>query len=99
MARSPDGKVARLLYDSPMLIRNARPDDAPALSALSAELGYPVEADLLADRIRRLNSDHAVFVSTENNNVTGWIDVGLNFHLQSGTKAVIGGLVVASGQR
>src|SRR5437764_481592 len=82
-----------------MLIRHARPDDGAALSALSAELGYPVEAEVMAERVRDMPHDHVVFVTTHDNEVTGWIDVGLSFHLQSGIKAVIGGMVVASGQR
>ena len=78
-----------------MAIRNARAEDALSLSLLSSELGYPVPADILADRVRNLPADHAVFVADVEGLVVGWIDVGLSFHLQSGTKAEIGGLVVA----
>lgn len=81
-------------------IREARPEDSPVLSQLSAELGYPVPADLMADRVRKIKSgEHAVFVAEVENSVVGWIDVGLVFHLQSGTRAEIGGLVVAESQR
>ena len=78
-----------------MLIRNARADDAFTLSLLSSELGYPVPDDILADRLAKLSADHAVLVAEVEGIVVGWIDVGLSFHLQSGTKAEIGGLVVA----
>ena len=82
-----------------MLICEARTDDAPALSLLSAELGYPVADQVLAERIRNLPADHAVLVADNDGLVIGWIDVGLSFHLQSGIKAEIGGLVVAASHR
>src|SRR5512140_623858 len=81
-----------------MLIRNARPEDAEALSILSAELGYPVEPEVMRERIVDLPAGHAVFVA-ESGKVVGWIDVGLVFHLQSGTRAEIGGLVVSADAR
>jgi GNAT superfamily N-acetyltransferase len=34
-----------------MMIRPARPDDAPAIAALLAELGYPSDADLVRERL------------------------------------------------
>src|SRR6266702_4219899 len=81
-----------------MLIRDARPDDAEALSTLSAELGYPVPAAVMRERISQLSAEHAVFVA-DDGNVVGWIDVGVVFHLQSGSRAEIGGLVVSSDSR
>src|SRR6266702_229414 len=47
-----------------MLIRDARPDDAEALSALSAELGYPVPAAVMRERISQLSAEHAVLSPT-----------------------------------
>jgi GNAT superfamily N-acetyltransferase len=52
----------------------------------------------MRERIAHLTLDHAVFVA-EGDKVIGWIDVGLVFHLQSGTRAEIGGLVVSSESR
>jgi GNAT superfamily N-acetyltransferase len=81
-------------------IRTARHDDAPALSELSAELGYPVPVDVLSERVFRLDpSQHAVFVAEVDGRVVGSIDVGLVFHIQSGLRAEIGGLVVAPTER
>ena len=77
------------------LIRKAVVADAEALSGLSAELGYPVPAEVMHDRIAHLSSEHSVLVAESGGKVIGWIDVGLSFHLQSGTRAEIGGLVVA----
>jgi GNAT superfamily N-acetyltransferase len=81
-------------------IREAQPSDSAALSELSAQLGYPVPADVMAERVRQLEpGEHAVFVAESEGHVVGWIDVGLVFHLQSGTRAEIGGLVVAESER
>ncbi len=84
-----------------MTIRLATASDAPALSALSAELGYPVPEDVMADRMRHLEAgnDHAVFVAESDSRVIGWIDIGTVFHLQAGARGEIGGLVVAAGVR
>ena len=81
------------------LIRKALPGDADALSALSAELGYPVPADIMRERVSKFSSEHSVLVAESGGKVIGWIDVGLSFHLQSGTRAEIGGLVVAEASR
>jgi GNAT superfamily N-acetyltransferase len=82
-----------------MIIRHALPDDAEALSALSSELGYPAPTDVLRGRIVDLTLQHAVFVAEVEHRVVGWIDVGLSFHLQSGLRAEIGGLVVSAESR
>jgi GNAT superfamily N-acetyltransferase len=79
-------------------VRDARPQDAGSLSTLSADLGYAVPTEVMRERIAHLTLDHAVFVA-EADKVIGWIDVGLVFHLQSGTRAEIGGLVVSSESR
>ena len=80
-------------------IRTAQSRDAEALSALSAELGYPVPPDLMRERVTQFSTEHAVLVAEFDGRVIGWIDVGLSFHLQSGTRAEIGGLVVAADSR
>ena len=82
-----------------MIIRHALPDDAEALANLSSELGYPTPADVMRGRIVDLTLEHAVFVAEVDRRVVGWIDVGLSFHLQSGLRAEIGGLVVLAESR
>jgi GNAT superfamily N-acetyltransferase len=82
-----------------MIIRHALPDDAEALGALSSELGYPVPADVMRARIVELTLEHAVFVAEVEHRVVGWINVGVSFHLQSGKRAEIGGLVVSAESR
>ena len=79
-------------------IREVGPSDAGVLSTLSTELGYPVPVEVMRERIARRAKDPAVFVA-DAGKVLGWIDVGLVFHLQSGLRAEIGGLVVSSASR
>ena len=53
----------------------------------------------MALRIQALTQTHKVFVACEGDVVVGWIDVGVVTHLQSGSYAEIGGLVVTDGHR
>jgi GNAT superfamily N-acetyltransferase len=82
-----------------MIIRHAQPKDAEALARLSGELGYPVPEDVMRERVIKLTEHQAVFVADTDHLVLGWIDVGLSFHLQSGLRAEIGGLVVSADAR
>ena len=82
-----------------MLLRHAQPDDAEELAKLSGELGYPVASSVMRERVIQLNPQQAVFVAEEGGRVLGWIDVLLSFHLQSGHRAEIGGLVVSAEAR
>lgn len=53
-------------------IRKARPTDAPALTDLVLELGYPVTAPGIADRLETLiSAGEIVLVATENSNTVG----------------------------
>jgi GNAT superfamily N-acetyltransferase len=81
-------------------IRKATAADAPAIAKLSGQLGYPVEAGVLAERLRRIlpRDDHVVFVA-ETAEVVGWIHAGQQEILEVGTLCEIWGLVVADGQR
>jgi GNAT superfamily N-acetyltransferase len=51
----------------PVAIREAAPNDAPALAPLLGELGYPVGAETLAYRLDRLagRPDHVVLVAED----------------------------------
>lgn len=81
-------------------IRKASADDAPAIAQLSGQLGYPVEADVMRERLERLLQleEQAVFVA-ETTEVVGWIHGAENELLEVGRHAEIWGLVVADGQR
>jgi predicted N-acetyltransferase YhbS len=80
-------------------IRRARPEDAAAVTELSAALGYPATVDEVRGRMVALPASQAVFVACADAEVIGWIDVALTHHLQSRPFALIGGLVVKEGLR
>jgi predicted N-acetyltransferase YhbS len=85
-----------------LTIRRATPDDAEAVAELNGQLGYPATAAEIRVRIVALASCEAsqtVFVACLGQEVVGWIDVALTFHLQSQPFALIGGLVVKQGLR
>lgn len=82
-------------------IRPIEPSDAPTVAELSEELGYPAEVTTMEERIRTsiASPDRATFVACSDRTVVGWIDISLTHHLQSGTAAEIGGLVVSGACR
>jgi len=76
--------------------------DAAAAAALCAELGYPVSATALEQRIRTLSTlaSHAVLVACrEDGRLVGWIDLSIAQHLQTEPYGEIGGLVVSEDVR
>lgn len=75
--------------------------DAEAAAQLCGELGYPVEVELMRERIDELNAakDRVVYVACLSNKVVGWIDVSIIHHLSSGAYGEIGGLIVSSSYR
>ena len=77
-------------------VRPAGPDDASALAALAAQLGYPSTADDLVRRLAVIDArpHHAVYVAEFNGVVAGWVHVLMDLHLESGEFAEIAGLVV-----
>jgi GNAT superfamily N-acetyltransferase len=81
-------------------IRKATADDAPAIAQLSGQLGYPVDAHVMADRLARFLQleQHAVFVA-ETTEVVGWIHCAEHELLEVANHCEIWGLVVADGQR
>jgi GNAT superfamily N-acetyltransferase len=72
--------------------------DVPALTALSAQLGYPTPADELAGRLSRflsLPDDHVILVALGDAlQVIGWGHVGRRESLETRPRAEILGLVV-----
>jgi GNAT superfamily N-acetyltransferase len=86
---------------SPPRVRIARAEDAPELTRLCAELGYPNEEPDVARRLGELlaHPDHEVFVAEEGSRVVGWIQISLTRLLESPLSSEVGGLVVASDAR
>jgi GNAT superfamily N-acetyltransferase len=83
-------------------IRECRLEDSGTIAELTSQLGYAVPVEEIKRRVRAIadKKDHAVIVACgPDGTVIGWMDVGLTFHLQSGTYCEIGGLVVAASAR
>jgi len=90
---SNDGQVA---------IRRVMLSDAAAVAELNGQLGYPATVDEIRERIEALQGHDAVrtvLAACLGDEVVGWVDVALSFHLQSPECALIGGLVVKDGMR
>jgi GNAT superfamily N-acetyltransferase len=90
-----------VLTGGSLFVREITGADAVAAAKLSGELGYPVSAEAMMQRIESLGgrADHVVYVACVDGEVVGWIDVGVTNHLQSEPYAEIGGLVVSNEAR
>jgi len=79
-----------------LTIREAEPDDAAALAALSVQLGYPATAGETAARLAALRArpGDAVLVAEDGGAVLGWLHVGGKLMLESAPFAEVLGLVV-----
>ena len=83
-------------------VRSARGEDAQAIAALSAQLGYPVPADLLAVRLARIleRRDELVLVAcTAAGAIIGWVHGAEQRFLEADARCELLGLVVASDHR
>ena len=88
--------------DKPVCVRAARQDDTQALAHLSGELGYPVTAAQVRERLGAIEGkhDHATFVAVApEKEVVGWIQLSEVRALEVEPRAEITGLVVDSGYR
>ncbi|HEX2083533.1 MAG TPA: GNAT family N-acetyltransferase [Xanthomonadaceae bacterium] len=78
-------------------IRDATVDDAPEIARLSAQLGYPAEAAVFAERLRRLLPlpTHAVLVCEhEGGGLDGFVGLEHRLMIEAGERVEIVGLVV-----
>lgn len=78
-------------------VRKAEADDVERIAVLSAQLGYPVTAEQMEDRLRQLEREpgHAIFVAeTPQARVIGWVHVFIRQLLVTGRDAEVGGLIV-----
>ena len=82
-------------------IRPIEDRDAAAATRLCAELGYPAEELAVLARVGQIAGDpnRAVLVACVDDAVVGWIDLSVEYHLQSEPAALIGGLVVSEAAR
>lgn len=85
-----------------LVIRPMTTADAPAAAALSTQLGYPLAAESIAERLASVFQEpaHGCFVAEANGAVAGWVHVFGVFLLASPQFfAEIGGLVVDTAAR
>ncbi len=82
-------------------IRSAEVGDVDAIVRLSAQLGYPVAATDVADRLEAATASegHAVLVAEAAGDVAGWIHVHDSLLIQTPPGAELGGIVVDEGNR
>ncbi len=80
-------------------MRRARPDDAEAIAALMAQLGYDVPAPAVAARLQRLGERRDVFVATDGERVVGWAALSIDEAFVEGFGACLEGLVVDEATR
>ncbi len=83
-------------------IRNAIPDDAPALAALSPTLGYPSSPQDVRERlepITRSHDDSVLVACMPDGSVAAWVHVFLARRIETDMFAELGGLVVAEDRR
>jgi GNAT superfamily N-acetyltransferase len=83
-------------------IRRSKSGDAPRLSELSGQLGYPATPAQMRERLRGIKpaSEHAVLVAeSATDGVIGWLHVSKEPLLEVEIRAEVNGLVVAEGQR
>jgi ribosomal protein S18 acetylase RimI-like enzyme len=83
-------------------VRPATLDDAAAVATLSAQLGYPVSAEVMTDRLSRLlgRDDQAVLVAVDDGGrLAGWIHAADQDLVEAERRCEILGLVVDEGRR
>ena len=84
-----------------LIIRKAKIADATRMAELSGTLGYPVSAQTMEQRLRRILTleTHSVFVAERNGEVVGWTHGAEQEMLELGCRCEIWGLVVAENER
>src|SRR5277367_4855320 len=83
-------------------VRAATEEDAAPIAALSRELGYPEEAKVISERLRRIlgRDDQRVYVAEGGDGaVCGWLQAHSSDVLESGFRVEITGLVVSAAMR
>ncbi|MCJ7724676.1 MAG: GNAT family N-acetyltransferase [Anaerolineales bacterium] len=84
----------------PIIIRQARPEDAERLAELATQLGYPSTTQQVMERFAIISGDegHAVFAAEKAGQVLGWVHVYLHSLLICDREAEITSLVVDESQ-
>jgi GNAT superfamily N-acetyltransferase len=84
-----------------VLVRRAGLTDASRLAILSGELGYPVPAETLGERLVRLGAqpDEVVLVAEREGRVVGWIHGAEQHFLEAAPRCELLGLIVDARER
>jgi GNAT superfamily N-acetyltransferase len=84
-----------------MKIRQAINDDAEEIARLSGQLGYPVDAVVMLERLNKIcgDNDHIAYAMETNSGLLGWIHAQVRHTLESAPFVEIAGLVVDSNNR
>lgn len=79
-----------------LIIRRATIGDAADITRLSGQLGYPVEAGALAERLERVlaRNDQLVLVALAEGKAGGWLQAQAAEIIESGFRVEIVGLIV-----
>ena len=78
-------------------IRVAKAVDAESLAALSGQLGYPVDAAVIAQRLDEIIANHGGVVlvaESDDLGILGWVEVSLQRHLVHDARAELAGLII-----
>jgi N-acetylglutamate synthase-like GNAT family acetyltransferase len=77
-------------------IRQAIKEDAPAITDLTCQLGYPITEAATLNNLSSIlqNRRETVLVAVHENKVIGWTGVSMRVYLVSGSHCEINGLVV-----
>jgi GNAT superfamily N-acetyltransferase len=84
-----------------MTIRTAEAEDAAAIAALTAELGYAADQETIARRLGLLKTEakQLLIVGVVEDKVAGWLQAHASIALESGFRVEIVGLVVGAAHR
>lgn len=84
-----------------LAIRAARDEDAPAMTELCGQLGYPSTVENIRHRAQRAAQDsfRQIFVAELSGSVIGWIEVSVRHFLVDEGDGEITGLIVDSSGR
>jgi len=87
--------------DGTIQIRAATMKEAPQITELSIQLGYPLTVQDTITNIAAIDKSNydMAYVAVMNNQVVGWIHVFYTMRLETGPFCEIGGLVVAASAR
>lgn len=97
-----DAALTGRLTAAGLEVRPAAPADAARLATLSAELGYPVRPEVLAERLRGLlarDSEIVLVAERSPGGVVGWAHASEQLLLESGRRCELFGLVVDARHR